>query len=377
MPEFPKGLGAKLEARIGQHALRKLTEPPGLVDFSSNDYLGFATCQEISDRAQTYLTAPKNGSTGSRLISGNHQLYGEAEQMIAAFHNAPSALIFNSGYDANLGIFSSVPQRGDIVLFDEYCHASIRDGLRLSQAKAFKFAHNDLDNLERLLGAHSGQTLFVVTESVFSMDGDSPPLTRLVEICGKHGAFLIVDEAHALGVFGKHGEGLVQEFGLEQRVFARVVTFGKAMGCHGAAVLGPQVLRDYLINFARSLIYTTALPPHSVATIIAAYTHLMGASSQLEMLRDNILHFSREQSRLSLSPMFVGGKSAIASVIIPGNETVRSIAENLREQGFDVRAILSPTVPQGQERLRFCIHSYNTSAQITAVLEELAKNIFS
>ena len=142
-------------------------------------------------------------------------------------------------------------------------------------------------------------------------------------------------------------------------------------------MLGPQVLRDYLINFARSLIYTTALPPHSVATIIAAYTHLMGASSQLEMLRDNILHFSREQSRLSLSPMFVGGKSAIASVIIPGNETVRSIAENLREQGFDVRAILSPTVPQGQERLRFCIHSYNTSAQITAVLEELAKNIFS
>jgi 8-amino-7-oxononanoate synthase len=346
--------------------------PNGLIDFSSNDYLGFAS----SHWSDFHLETLSTGATGSRLISGNYIGYEDAEQQIASFHQTEAALVFNSGYDANLGLLSSVPQRNDVVLYDALSHASIRDGIRLSLAKAYKFEHNDLEDLEQLLVKHQGNTIYVVTETVFSMDGDSPALIRLVALCEKFGAFLIVDEAHAVGIFGKRGEGLVQDFQLEKRVFARVVTFGKALGCHGAAVLGSNKLRDYLINFARSLIYTTALPPHSVATIASAYQRLESSSIALTILRDNILHFSREQIRLGLAPLFVGGKSAIASAIIPGNSNVCQIAAALQFAGFDVRPILSPTVPEGQERLRFCLHSFNTPDQITVVLETLAELVF-
>lgn len=353
-------------------ALRSLSVPNGLIDFSSNDYLGFATSLGLS----AHLNLLQTGATGSRLITGNYVGYEATEQQIAAFHQTETALIFNSGYDANLGLLSSVPQRGDVVLYDALSHASIRDGIRLSAANAYKFEHNDLEDLARLLAQHQGKNLYVVTETVFSMDGDSPPLPRLTELCEKFGAFLIVDEAHAVGVFGKHGEGLVQEFQLEHRVFARVVTFGKALGCHGAAVLGTINLRDYLINFARSFIYTTALPPHSITTIATAYEKLYSSASDMIKLRENILHFSREQNRLGLAPFFVGGKSAIGSAIIPGNKRIREIAVALQSEGFDVRAILSPTVPEGQERIRFCLHSFNTTQQITLVLETLAKLVF-
>ncbi len=377
MHRVPASLGKRLDGRAAQDALRELRPVGALIDLSSNDYLGFGADESLFDEASVLAGHPKNGSTGSRLITGNHDLYSIAEARVAHFHEAEAALIFNSGYDANLGVFSSIPQRGDIVLFDEYCHASIRDGLRLSQARAFKFAHNDLEDLERLLESCRESTVYVATETVFSMDGDSPPLVRLLELCEKYGAFLILDEAHALGVFGPHGAGLVQDHQLHQRVFARVVTYGKALGCHGASVLGPKILKEYLVNFARSFIYTTALPPHSVATIVLAYGKLEQATVTIEKLRANILHFSREVARLGMVPVFVGGKSAIASAIIPGNERVRIIARRVQDAGFDVRPILSPTVPQGQERLRFCIHAFNTPEQITSVLELLAKTLFS
>ena len=368
---------ARLAARMEQGALRKLNPGTDLIDFSSNDYLGFAHDERLYRRTSEIAGNHCNGSTGSRLLTGNHPLYAVAEARVAQLHEAGSALIFNSGYDANLGVFSSIPQRGEIVLYDEYCHASIRDGLRLSAARAFKFAHNDLKDLERLLETYRDNTVYVATESVFSMDGDSPALVRLVELCEKFGAHAIIDEAHAVGVFGDRGSGLVQEHRLQERVFARVVTFGKALGCHGAAVLGPAGLNDYLVNFARSFIYTTGLPPHSLAAVIASYQALESADGTIEKLRDNILHFSREKTSMGLNGIFVGGKSAIASAIIPGNEKVRSIAKQLGDAGFDVRPILSPTVPQRQERLRFCIHAFNTPEQITSVLEKLTKNLFA
>jgi 8-amino-7-oxononanoate synthase len=374
----PASILSKLSRREREGALRELTPDTNLVDFSSNDYLGFARNPDIFEKAHDIVKKQTvlNGATGSRLLSGNHELYGIAEAFVAAFHQSPAALFFNSGYDANVGLLSAVPQRGDVILYDELCHASIRDGIRLSLAKAYKFAHNDIEDLAALLEKHKpGNEIYVVTESVFSMDGDSPNLAALAALCDSHGTFLIVDEAHALGVFGDNGQGLVQHLGLENRIFARVMTFGKGLGCHGAAVLGSTELRDYLVNFARSFIYTTGLPPHSVATVLAAYRQLTTDGRRMQ-LTNNIAHFNREIKRLSLAPVFVYGKSAIRSAIIPGNKKVRDIAAALQDNGFDVKAILSPTVPQGLERLRICLHSYNTADDITRLLETLASLLF-
>jgi 8-amino-7-oxononanoate synthase len=187
----------------------------------------------------------------------------------------------------------------------------------------------------------------------------------------------VIDEAHALGVFGNHGEGLLQSQGLQDKVFARIMTFGKGLGCHGAAILGSQELKNYLVNFARSFIYTTGLSPHSVATILIAYQNLISEKEAIEKLKNNIQFFNQEKLQMSLKPMFVYSKSAIQCAIIPGNEKVKAIATQLQENGFDVKAILSPTVPEGQERLRFCLHSYNSEKEISDVLKQLSLSVFN
>jgi 8-amino-7-oxononanoate synthase len=379
MKKLPKILSNKLTLRLQNNALRQLPMGTDLIDFASNDYLGFSNSQSIFEATHEYLITNnqlQNGATGSRLLSGNHLVYNETEKLIAQFHQAPAALIFNSGYDANVGFFSAVPQKGDLILYDELCHASIRDGIQLSNAKAYKFQHNDFEDLERLLLRHPDTTIYIVTESVFSMDGDTPNLEELVRLAEKHNSYVVVDEAHALGVFGEKGEGLVQSLQLQDIVFARIMTFGKGLGCHGAAILGSEDLKSYLVNFARSFIYTTGLSPHSVATIVTAYQHLEKATESQQQLKNNIAHFNQEKNRLSLKPLFVRSKSAIQSAIIPGNERVKSIASQLQEKGFDVKAILSPTVPEGQERLRFCLHSYNSEKEITDVLQLLSTFVF-
>ena len=382
--KLPKSLQQKLQQREANNALRKLPMHNDLVDFASNDYLGFAKNEAIFDLSHQLLLNQNlkiNGATGSRLLSGNHKLYQITEDFIADFHQSESALIFNSGYDANIGFFSSIPQRNDIILYDELCHASIRDGIQMSNAKAYKFQHNNLEDLEKQiikLSTNNQQpTTYIVTETVFSMDGDSPNLEELVNLCEKYNCNLVVDEAHALGVFGEYGQGLVQFHGLQEKVFARIITFGKGLGCHGAAILGSQDLKNYLVNFARSFIYTTALSPHSVATILIAYQHLKSEKESLEKLKSNIVFFNNQKQMLGLKPLFVYSKSAIQCAIIQGNEKVKSIANQLQEQGFDVKPILSPTVPQGQERLRFCLHSYNSEKQISEVLKQLSLSIFN
>lgn len=378
MKKLPEILFNKLNVRLQNNALRKLPQETDLVDFASNDYLGFSNSKLIFDTTHQYLLEHnqiQNGATGSRLLSGNHSIYKTAEDYITQFHQAQSALIFNSGYDANVGFFSAVPQKGDLILYDELCHASIRDGIQLSNAKAYKFQHNDLEDLERLLVRNPEKTIYIVTESVFSMDGDTPNLEELVQLAEKHDAYMVVDEAHALGVLGDKGEGLVQSLHLQDIVFARIMTFGKGLGCHGAAILGSQELKSYLINFARSFIYTTGLSPHSVATILMAYQQLEKAKDSQQQLKNNIAHFNQEKNRLSLKPLFVFSKSAIQSAIIPGNERVKSIAHQLQSKGFDVKPILSPTVPEGQERLRFCLHSYNSENEITQIVQLLSNCI--
>ena len=381
---FPKSLQNKLQQREEQNALRKLPVANDLIDFASNDYIGFAKNEIIFHETHQFLLDKNikvNGATGSRLLSGNHVLYTEAEEFISKFHQTETALIFNSGYDANVGFFSSVPQRNDVILYDELCHASIRDGIQMSKAKAYKFPHNDFEALEKLITKftiHNSQftTIYIATESVFSMDGDCPNMEKLTNLSEKYNCYLVIDEAHALGVFGEKGEGLIQNLGLQDKVFARIMTFGKGLGCHGAAILGSRELKSYLVNFARSFVYTTGLSPHSVATILVAYQHLEAEKAILKKLKTNIVFFNQEKMRLGLKPMFVYSKSAIQCAIIPGNEKVKSIASQLQSNGFDVRPILSPTVPEGQERLRFCLHSYNSENEISIVMELLATFVF-
>jgi 8-amino-7-oxononanoate synthase len=385
MKKLPKSLTQKLQLREQNNALRKLPVSNNLIDFASNDYLGFANSEEIFNQTHDYLLENNikiNGATGSRLISGNHNLYQITEDYIAKFHQSETALIFNSGYDANVGFFSSVPQRNDIILYDELCHASIRDGIQMSNAKSYKFQHNDFNHLEKVIISQletrnpKPETFYIVTESVFSMDGDSPNLEELVNLCEKYNCYLVIDEAHALGVFGNFGEGLIQYQGLQDKVFARIMTFGKGLGCHGAAILGSQELKSYLVNFARSFIYTTGLSPHSVATILIAYQYLKSEKEAIQKLKNNIQFFNQEKLQMGLKPMFVYSKSAIQCAIIPGNKKVKSIANQLQENGFDVKAILSPTVPEGQERLRFCLHSYNSEKEISEVLQLLSTFVF-
>ncbi|MBQ4819816.1 pyridoxal phosphate-dependent aminotransferase family protein [Aquimarina sp. MMG016] len=379
MEGLPKKLQKKLLDREESNALRKLPKQTDLVDFSSNDYLGFAVEKKLFDKAHQILVEKEihqNGATGSRLLSGNHQLYIETEAMLTKFHNAESALIFNSGYDANIGFFSSVPQRGDIIFYDEFIHASIRDGIQMSNAKSYKFAHNDIEELKtKLLSlrseSKSQQEVFVVTESVFSMDGDSPDLKTFVDFCNEYKCYLIVDEAHATGVFGDKGVGLLQELRLEDEVFARINTFGKALGSHGAVIFGSKDLKSYLVNFARSFIYTTGLPPHTLATIQSMYTELK-TTSEIEKLQGNIQFFKQKLKTVNLKPLFIDSNSAIHCCVIRGNENVKSIAAEIKNKDFDVKPILSPTVPLGKERLRFCLHSYNSDEEIAEVLELLA-----
>lgn len=372
--QFPKKLTQKILARKKNQALRLLGKENNVIDFSSNDYLGFSKSEILFNKTHQFLIDNHltiNGATGSRLLSGNNQLYNTVEKDIATFHQTEKSLIFNSGYDANIGLFSAIPQRGDIILYDEFIHASIRDGIKLSNAKAYKFKHNDLTHLKEILKRvqQNDAHIYVVTESVFSMDGDSPDLINLVAICKKNNAYLIVDEAHALGVFNF---GLIQELNLQTDVFARIVTFGKAFGCHGAAILGSKELQQYLINFARSFIYTTGLSPHALATIKCVYTEFRGSTGieKFKKLQQNILHFTSEVKRLNLN--FIISNSAIHCCIISGNKNVKLIAKQLSEKGFNVKPILSPTVKKGEERLRFCLHSYNSFKEITSILENLA-----
>jgi 8-amino-7-oxononanoate synthase len=353
-------LDKKLEERKQQSAYRQLQPRRNMADFCSNDYLGLVKNKSLSPAENGLAT----GSTGSRLLAGNYALIEETERFIAAFHEAEAGLIFNSGYDANIGLLSAVPQRGDTVLYDYLSHASLRDGIRLSFAQAFSFQHNDLEDLEKKIQSATGN-IFVVTESVFSMDGDMAPLGGLLPLCERYDAKLIVDEAHATGVVGERGEGLVQTLGYADRCFARIHTFGKALGCHGAIVLGSERLKNYLINFSRAFIYTTALPESAVALIKKSYQIFPELVAERQKLLELITVFSAT----SLPFATIKNSSPIQAVIIPGNADVKRQALRLQQSEIDVRAILYPTVPKGAERLRIVLHSFNTVVEVNQLLQ--------
>lgn len=357
-------LDKKLKERIGANALRSLTITENKIDFCSNDYLGISKNKLIEQSISEKLS---HGSTGSRLLSGNYRLIEETEKFIADFHEAEAGLIFNSGYDANSGLLSCVPQKNDVIIYDQLSHASLRDGIRLSFATAFSFFHNDLKDLKKKLAANDCQK-FVVTESVFSMDGDVAPLKEIVELCEKYNAALIVDEAHATGVVGERGEGLVQKLHLQKKCFARIHTFGKACGAHGAIVLGSEKLKRYLVNFSRQFIYTTSLPPSATDAILMSYKIFPRLKTERTKIKKLIDSFQNAKLKYAI----LKSETPIQIVIIPGNEEVKKVAAVLQQNNFDVRPILYPTVPKGQERLRIVLHAFNTIEEV-----EQLKNILT
>lgn len=355
-------ISSSLKERETKNSLRSLKQETSLIDFCSNDYLGFARSAELKSIFDEEIRKyPKYhlGSSGSRLLAGNYQFTENLESEIAGFHNAEASLLFNSGYDANIGIFSSLPQRGDTIICDQYIHASVIDGVRLSHATRYVFKHNDLASLEEKLKLARGR-IYIAVETIYSMDGDEAPLKEICDLAGRFDAAIITDEAHAIGVFGRQGRGLVDELGLESKIFARVVTFGKALGVHGAAVLGTQQLRSYLINFARSLIYTTASPFLNHLAVKLAYAYLQSSDHQSK-LNERIQLF---KSGLDPHIPCIPSRSGIHALLVPGNTKVRESALALQNSGFDVRPILSPTVPESSERLRICLHNHNSLSEI-------------
>lgn len=397
MRNIEKHLAQILQERKEQSLFRSLRTNDGLVDFCSNDYLGFS--RKINHQNGNY----PSGATGSRLLAGNSKFVEELEQEIADFHGAEAGLIFNSGYDANVGLLSSIPQKNDFLITDELIHASMIDGARLSYANRLRFKHNDVMDLEEKIAlqppegefllsklydkiseskappsgrfdASTGGTwlgnTFIALESVYSMDGDLANLEAIVHLSEKYGANLIVDEAHATGIFGKNGRGLVSALGLEDKVFARIITFGKALGCHGAVVLGSKNLRDYLINFARPFIYTTAAPLHTLESVRQAYQLLKAPDFSNEKLH-SLIHFFKEQAKQVPDLELIENFSPIQCIIIPGNEKCREVASKLQNAGLDIRPIVSPTVPKGKERLRICLHEFNTEEDILGIFEVL------
>lgn len=349
----------KLEKRKEEGTLRSLSHFEGFSDFYSNDYFGMS-------RVVAEKKISVHGSTGSRLISGNSSEAEECEKELAVFFKAEAALVFNSGYDANLGFFSSVPQRGDTILYDESIHASIRDGIRLSNAASFSFRHNDFEDLRNKLNKISGVT-YIAVEGLYSMDGDLAPLGIMADLAAEFGAFLVVDEAHSAGVYGESGRGLVDKLGVTSKVFARLVTFGKAYGSHGAAILGEKALIEYLVNFARSFIYTTALPPSDYFRVSQIVM-----SSQIpdlqQALRERIAYFRKGLRSVS---SVSDDTSPIQMIRMGQIDSTRLAANILQEFNIAVKPIFNPTVKSGNEGIRICLHSFNSIDEINDLLNIL------
>lgn len=358
--KLPERLIEKLQERKEDNSFRSLHIYPDGVDFFSNDYLGAAKL--VSTREG------KEGSTGSRLISGNSERTLAIEAELAAFFESPSALFFNSGYDANLGFFSCVPQKGDTVIYDQLVHASIRDGIRMGVARSYSFAHNDINELKKKIARAAGN-VYVVVESLYSMDGDQADLIAISAICEESGAYLVVDEAHSGGVYGEEGKGMVHAAGLQEKVFARLITFGKAYGSHGAIVLGRRELKDFLVNFSRPLIYTTALSPLLQERLADVVAQVAKMNEERQKLFENIQLFRAEAKAHNLD--LIASESAIQAVLISGNDKALNCAKILNKEGYNVKAILSPTVPKGEERIRICLHSFNSAIEIRGLIKTL------
>jgi len=417
------------------------TSPPA-IDFASNDYLGLARCphqlrmveKAFASRVPKLIesASPLLGSTGSRLLSGDTSLAASLEVDLARAHNRPAALLFNSGYDANLSVLGCSLMPGDFVVMDDLCHNSLVMGVRMSRlgwegggssGNVRMFRHNDIDSLVKVLDdivnpsgndptLGNDAKILIVVESVYSMDGDVAALEQILDIASSRGASVVVDEAHGLGIYGTTnsqdlfaeivgtaegksrvstttcrggGTGVLAALNLERHpsLLCSVHTFGKAAGCHGAVVAASKTTVDYLVNYARPFVYSTSLPPHTLVTIRCAYETMMGPVGEerrqkvfrfvclFRLLLDGKAKQVGLRTTLDGKPLLLPSPSPIQAVLIPGNRQCIELCSRLHSSSFDVYPIRSPTVPKGQERVRIIIHSHNTEDEIERLVDVL------
>jgi 8-amino-7-oxononanoate synthase len=339
-------------------------------DFSSNDYLGLSNHPKLILETKKALDSYGVGSCASRLLSGDLEIHHRLEEEAASFKGKEAALVFNSGYQANLGIISALYKKGDSIFSDRLNHASIIDGIFLSGAKLFRFAHNDTRQLEELLKKERPKfkNALIVTETVFSMDGDICPLGDLVNLKEKYGCKLFVDEAHATGIFGRRGSGLVEEVGLSEKVDFVMGTFGKALGGFGAYLAGSRIACEYLVNASRSFIYSTSLPASIIAANLAGINLIRDESWRRETLLKNAEFFRQTLKNIGFE---VKGSSQIVPLIIGDSKKTAEFALRLQERGWWVLPIRPPTVPQGQARLRFSLTLHHNKEILRQLIEDL------
>lgn len=373
---FLKELEQILLNRAQKKLLRSLkTNDQHLIDFASNDYLGFSQNQELKNNIQRSIQAiSKTGSGGSRLLTGNITPTEKLESLLAYTFQAESALIFNSGYSANTGLISCIASKNDLILYDQYVHASIREGIKLSDATAWKFQHNNIEDLKKKLDkSNSYKHVFIITEALYSMEGDLCPISELVELKRKHRNIeLILDESHSTGTVGKDGLGLALEKDSHKHFLARVVTFGKALGIQGACVLGSKVLKKYLVNFSKPFIYTTAPSPILITSIKESLHFLQQNTDLVSALHQNIDYYLTASSKIDL---FSKNNSPIQYMFCKGNEQAQILSQELLAHNILALPILSPTVPEGKERIRINLHSFNSKQEIDLLLEKSTKSL--
>lgn len=379
MPDTARGatlarLAGEMDRLDAQSQTRKLALPSG-IDLMSNDYLGLSRHPKLREAVRLALEAGEAmASGGSRLLSGNARIWEDLEEEFAAFAGGEAALFFGSGYAANTGLLSSLLRSGDVVFSDSSNHASLIDGIRLSRARKIIFPHLDLNFLEDHLRQEPGKAgeKFIVVESVFSMEGDRAPLPELARLADAYGAAFIVDEAHAAGVFGPEGRGLIAEAALSGAALARVFPCGKALACCGAFVVGSAALKNFLVNRARPFIFSTALPPYLARQIHTALALAREAEAQRACLRRLALTL---RTRLQESGLNTGSTDThIVPVILGTNDLALEAAQNLGRAGFAIRAIRPPTVPPGTSRLRISLNaslSMETIERVTHVLSSM------
>jgi len=370
---------ADLERRDLKRVRRVIDSPQGphvrvagraLVNFSSNDYLGLANHPRLREAAHRAIDEHGVGSGASPLVSGNLRAHQDAEQRFARFASLPRALLFGSGYAANLGILAALADRDAEIFSDELNHACLIDGARLSKAKVTRFAHRDTGALEDLLAQSQSQFKLVATDAVFSMDGDIAPVPRLVELCEKYDAWLVLDDAHGIGVLGATGRGTLEHFGVASPRIVYMATLGKALGGYGAFVAGTAQTIEWLVQRARTYVYSTALPPMAAEVATAALDLLDERPSIVHALRARIEDFTSALSEAGIEA--APSATAIHPIIVGETHRALDAAGRLQERGFLVPAIRPPTVPEGTSRLRVSLSAAHTREEITALAAALS-----
>lgn len=378
MRDFAAELGQRREQGLYRirREVRSPQQPELVVDgqpmlaFCSNDYLGLANDPLIAEAARATVMEAGLGGGASHLICGHHQAHHELEQTVAAFTQRDDALFFSTGYMANMGVISALAGRGDTVFSDRLNHASIIDGCLLSRARIRRYPHGDTSVLGEQLADTDGHKV-VVTDGVFSMDGDLAPLVELARLCREHDALLVVDDAHGFGVLGESGRGSLSACGLGQDDVPVVIgTLGKAFGTSGAFVAGSSLMMDYLVQKARTYIYTTSMPPAIAAASTASLRLAMAAENRREHLRHLIERFRREAGAMGYALM--PSDTPIQPIMIGGAENAMTLSRALEDQGIWVTAIRPPTVPRGESRLRVTLSAAHTDAHLDRLLQALA-----